>query len=79
MIYKRLINLYNYDIILFHLKQLICFMEHMMYCVQYHKDIPYMTKFSLDINFAKPSYLCIAEIFSGIYYHQCGKGCHILN
>ena len=29
-------------------------------------------------NFAKPSYLCIAEIFSWINFHQCGKGRHIL-
>ena len=36
-------------------------------------------KISLDIlNFAKPSYLCIAEIFGGVNFHQCGKGCHIL-
>ena len=55
MIYKRLINLYNYDIILFHLKQLICIMEHMIYCVQYHNDIPYTTKFSLDKNSPSPA------------------------
>ena len=35
-------------------------------------------KFSLDKNFAKPSYYCITEIFSGINFRQCGKGCHIL-
>ena len=38
-----------------------------------------MTKFSLDKNFTKPSYLCIAEVFSGINFRQCGKGHHILN
>ena len=36
-------------------------------------------KFLLDKIFAKPSYLCIAEIFNGINFCQCGKGCHILN
>ena len=41
--------------------------------------IPYTTNFSLDKNFAKPSYLCIAEIFSEINFRQCSKGCHILN
>ena len=41
--------------------------------------VPYTTKFSLGKNFAKPSYLCIAEIFGGINFHQCGKGRHILN
>ena len=35
-------------------------------------------KFSLDKNFAEPSYLCIAEIFGGINFRQCGKGHHIL-
>ena len=30
-------------------------------------------------NFAKPSYLCIAEIFSETNFCQCSKGCHILN
>ena len=40
-----------------------------------NNNIPYTWKFSLDKNFAKPSYLCIAEIFYGC---QCGKGCHIL-
>ena len=43
-----------------------------------HK-VPYMTKFSLDKNFTKPSYLCIAEIFGGINFRQCSKGRHILN
>ena len=43
---------------------------------QYH--VPYTWKFSLDKNFAKPSYLYIAEIFSGINFCQCGKGRHIL-
>ena len=38
-----------------------------------------MTKFSLEKNFTKPSYLCIAEIFSGINFRQCSKGYHILN
>ena len=38
-----------------------------------------MTKFLLDKNFAKPSYLCIAEIFSGINFRQYGKGHYILN
>ena len=38
-----------------------------------------MTNFLLDKNFAKPSYLCIAEIFSGINFRQCSKGHHILN
>ena len=42
-------------------------------------NIPYTTKISLDKNFAKPSYFCIAEIFCGIYFRQCGKGPHILN
>ena len=37
-----------------------------------------MWKFSLDKNFAKSSYLCIAKIFGGIEFHQCGKGHHIL-
>ena len=41
--------------------------------------ILYMTKFSLDKNFAKPSYLCIAEIFGGVNFRQCGKGRHVLN
>ena len=41
--------------------------------------IPYTTKFSLDKNFAKHSYLCVAEIFGGINFCQCGKGHHILN
>ena len=41
--------------------------------------IPYTTKFSLDKNFAKLSYLCIAEIFGGINFHQCSKGHHYLN
>ena len=41
--------------------------------------LPYTTKFSLDKNFANPSYLCIAEIFGGINFHQCGKGRHVLN
>ena len=36
-------------------------------------------KFSLDKSFAKTSYLCIAEIFGGINFHQCSKGCHIPN
>ena len=38
-------------------------------------------KFSLGkklIIFTKPRYLCIAEIFSGINFRQCGEGCHIL-
>ena len=39
----------------------------------------YTTKFSLDKNFTKPSYLCIAEIFGGINFRQCSKGRHILN
>ena len=39
----------------------------------------YMTKFSLDKNFAKPTYLCIAEVFGGINFRQCSKGRHILN
>ena len=30
-------------------------------------------------NFAKPSYRCIAEIFGGISFRQCGKGRYILN
>ena len=38
-----------------------------------------MTKFSLEKNFANPSYLCIAEIFGGINFRQCDKGRHILN
>ena len=42
-------------------------------------QIPYTTKFSLDKNFTKPSYLCIAEIFGGIHFRQCCKGHHILN
>ena len=33
-----------------------------------------MTKFSLDKNFSKPSYLCVAEIFGGINFRQCSKG-----
>ena len=37
-----------------------------------------MWKFSLDKNFAKPSYLCIAETFSEINFRQCSKGRHIL-
>ena len=28
--------------------------------------------------FAKPRYLCITEIFSGINFRQCNKGYHIL-
>ena len=37
-----------------------------------------MWKFLLDKNFANPRYLCIAEIFGDIIFHQCGKGHHIL-
>ena len=37
-----------------------------------------MGKFLLDINFTKPSYLCITELFGGINFRQCGKGRHIL-
>ena len=36
-------------------------------------------KISLDKNFANPRYLCIAEIFGGIYFRQCDKGRHIPN
>ena len=43
------------------------------------RNVLYMTKLSLDKNFTKPSYLCIAEIFGGINFRQYGKGCHILN
>ena len=39
--------------------------------------LPYMWKFSLDKNLTKPSYHCIAEIFGGINFRQCGKD-HIL-
>ena len=41
-----------------------------------NNKIPYTTSFLLDKNFAKPSYLCIAEIFCGINFHQCNKGSH---
>ena len=34
--------------------------------------------FRLTKYVTKPSYLCIAKIFSGINFRQCGKGCHIL-
>ena len=43
-----------------------------------NKSIPYSRKFSLDKYFAKPSNICITEIFSGMNFHQCGVGCHIL-
>ena len=36
-------------------------------------------KISLNKNFAKLSYLCIAEIFGGINFRQCCEGRHILN
>ena len=39
---------------------------------------PEYRKFLLDKNFTKPRYLCIAEIFDGINFHQCGIGRHIL-
>ena len=41
--------------------------------------ILYSRKFSLGKNFTKPSYHCITEIFIGINFCQCGKGCHIFN
>ena len=33
----------------------------------------YSQTFSLDKNFAKPSYFCIAEIFGGRNFCQCGN------
>ena len=54
----------------------------LMVCVskpcQYSPQIPYSRKFSLDKNFTKSSYLCIAEIFNGINFRQRSKGHHIL-
>ena len=35
-----------------------------------------VTKYHIAENFAKPSYLCIAEIFGGINFRQCSKGLH---
>ena len=50
-----------------------------MPCIPSARDILYSQKFSLDKKFAKPRYLCIAEIFDEINFHQCGKGRHILH
>ena len=33
--------------------------------------------FAVQSNFTNPKYLCIAEIFDGIKFCQCNKGCHI--
>ena len=43
--------------------------------MRYHN---YSRKFLLDINFTKLGYLCIAEVFGGINFHQYGKGRHML-
>ena len=32
----------------------------------------------MDKNFTNPSYPCIAEIFAGTNFRQCGKGRHVL-
>ncbi len=51
-------------------------------CVQlyllYLFKLLYSRKFLLDKNFTKPCYLCIAEIFDGINFHQYGNGRHML-
>ncbi len=52
--------------------------SNFMICLQCTSIIPYSRKFSLDKNFAKPRYLCIAEIFDGINFHKYGKGRHML-
>ena len=41
-------------------------------------DVLYRRKFSLDKNFTKPRYLCIAGIFDGINFRQYGKGHQML-
>ena len=42
-------------------------------CFQHSSILPHTSKFLLDKNFTKPSYLCIAERFGGINFHQCNK------